>query len=145
MGLLDLIAGIFKPAVDIVDKVHTSDAERLAMRNALAKIEADVTEKTLEYQQRIAELQVQLAEASAKVAVAESTSESWFVRHYRPIIITSMFALIIAESFGLLKTELPEVFWQIFAAAFGVMSVAPGVAKAGTNIAKSVIDALKKK
>lgn len=145
MGLLSLIAGIFKPATELIDNVHTSTEEKLKLRNALAQIESDVTIKTLELEGKVLELQGKLAEAASKQAVAEATSESWLVRNYRAIIITSMFALIMCESFGLLKTNLPEVFWQIFAASFGVMSVAPSIAKAGNGILKNVIDAVIKK
>lgn len=138
MGILSFIGDLFKPAAKLVDDVHTSDEERLKLRNELAKIESEITLKYMDLQGKLAEIQAQLAEAQAKVAIAETTSESWFVRHYRPIIITSMFAMIVCESFGFLKTDLPEVFWQIFAAAFGVMSVAPSIATAGTNIVKEL-------
>ena len=131
MSLLGFIGDIFKPAATVIDKLHTSEAERLELRNMLAKIEASVMLEQLK-------LQGQLAEANAKVAAAEVSSESWFVRHYRPLIITSMFAMIMLESFGVLKTELPEIFWQIFAAAFGVMSVGPSVLKTGTELVKGI-------
>jgi hypothetical protein len=145
MGLLSFIGDIFKPAADLVDNVHTSTEEKLQLRNALAKIESDITVKTLELEGKLFELQGKLAESVANQAVAEASSESWLVRNYRAIIICSMFALIICESFGLLKTNLPEVFWQIFAASFGVMSVAPSIAKAGNGILKDVINAVIKK
>lgn len=138
MGLFSFIAGIFSPAAKLIDNLHTSDAEKMQLRNALAKIEADVTIKHME-------LQSQLTQAMAKVAAAEATSESWFTRNYRPMIITSMFVLIMLESFGVLKTELPEVFWQIFAASFGVMSVGPSIAKAGNNILRDIVGAIKGK
>jgi hypothetical protein len=141
MGLLSIIGDLFKPAADLVDNVHTSSEEKLQLRNALAKIQADVTVKTMELEGKVLELQGKLAEAASNQAVAEAASESWLVRNYRAMIITSMFVLIMCQSFGLLKMELPEVFWQIFAAAFGVMSVAP---KLG-GIAKTVIDAVIKK
>jgi hypothetical protein len=145
MNILSFIGDIFKPAADLVDNVHTSEEEKLTLRNALAKIEADVTVKSLELEGKVLELQGKLAEAATKQAVAEATSESWLVRNYRAIIITSMFVLIMCQSFGLLKMELPEVFWQIFAASFGVMSVAPSIAKASNGILKNVIDAVIKK
>ncbi len=145
MGLLSFIGDIFKPAADLVDNVHTSSEEKLQLRNALAKIEADVTVKTLELQGQLAELQGKLSEATAKVAVAESSSESWFVRNYRPMIITSMFVLIMCQSFGLLKTDLPEIFWNIFGATFGVMSVAPSIAKTGNAMLKNIVDSVLKK
>lgn len=145
MSLLSFIGGIFKPAADLVDNIHTSSEEKLELRNTLAKIEADVTVKTLELEGKVLELQGKLTEAASKQAVAEATSESWLVRNYRAMIITSMFVLIMCQSFGLLKMELPEVFWQIFAAAFGVMSVAPSIAKAGNGILKGIIDSVIKK
>jgi len=131
MSFFSFIGDIFKPAATLVDNLHTSDAEKLQLRNALAKIEADVLVKQME-------LQSQLAQANAQIAVAEAGSDSWFTRNYRPIIITSMFVMIMLESFGVLKTELPEIFWQIFAAAFGVMSVGPSVLKTGTELVKGI-------
>ena len=131
MGLLSFIGDIFKPAADLVDNIHTSEEEKLKLRNILAQIEADVTLKHME-------LQAKLTEATANVAVAEASSESWFTRNYRPFIITSMFVMIMLESFGVLETELPEIFWNIFAAAFGVMSVGPSILKTGTDLVKSV-------
>lgn len=145
MGLLSFIGDIFKPAADLIDNVHTSSEEKMQLRNALAKIEADVTMKTLDLEGKMLELNGKLAESMSKVAAAEAESESWFVRHYRPMIITSMFLMIVLESAGILKTQLPEMFWQIFAAAFGVMTVGPSVAKSGASVVKTVIDAFKKK
>jgi hypothetical protein len=145
MGLLSFISGIFKPAADLIDNVHTSTEEKMQLRNALAKIEADVAMKSIELESKMLELQGKLAESTAKVAAAEAESESWFVRHYRPMIITSMFLMIVLESAGILKTQLPEMFWQIFAAAFGVMTVGPSIAKSGAGVVKSVVEAFKKK
>lgn len=138
MGLFSFIGDIFKPAATLIDNLHTSDAEKLQLRNALARIEADVVIKQME-------IQAQLSTAMSNLASAEAGSESWFTRNYRPIIISSMFLMIVGESFGLLKTELPELFWNIFGATFGVMSVAPSIAKAGNGILKDVINAIKKK
>ena len=145
MGVLDFIAGIFKPATDIIDKVHTSEAERLELQNALAKINAEVTTKLAEAEVRVMELQAKLVEQSSKVSIAEAGSESWFVRHYKPIIVSCMFVLILGESFGLLKTELPEIFWQIFGASFGVLTATPAVGKGLSKVAEVVKGALTKK
>lgn len=138
MGLFSFIGDLFKPAADLVDNLHTSTEEKLQLRNALAKIEADVMMKQLE-------LQGQLSKAVAEVAAAEAGSESWFTRNYRPIIISSMFLMIVGESFGLLKTDLPEIFWNIFGATFGVMSVAPSIAKTGNAMLKNIVNSVLKK
>ena len=113
-----MITGIFKPAADLVDNVHTSTEEKMALKNKLAEIENHMQEEFFK-------LQSQLIEASSKQAIAEISSDSWLVKNYRAIIILGLFALICCESFGLLHVKLPEMFWQIFAGAFGVMSAAP--------------------
>lgn len=144
MSIFNFISGIFKPATDIIDKVHTSDKERLELRNALAKINADVTTKLAEYEMKVIELQAQVIKAASDVSVAEAKSESWFVRHYKPLIITSMFVMIIGEAFGLLKTELPEIFWQIFGASFGVLTAGPKLASGAGKVAQSIKGIFKK-
>lgn len=144
MGLFDFISGIFKPATDIIDKVHTSDKERLELRNALAKINADVTTRLAEYEMKVIELQAQVIKAASDVSIAEARSESFFVRHYKPAIVTVMFALIVGEAFGLLKTELPEMFWQIFGASFGVMTAGPKIAQGATKVVDSIKNLIKK-
>lgn len=138
MGLFDFIGGIFKPASDIVDRLATTEKDKLELRNALAKINADVTTKLAEYEMKVIELQAQVIQAASNTAVAEAKSESWFVRNYKPMIITSMFLMIVSESFGLLKTELPEIFWQIFAGAFGVLTAGPSITKGAGKIIDSV-------
>lgn len=137
MGILSIIGDIFKPAANLVDSLHTSEAEKLQLRNELAKIEAEVAEKQME-------LQEALATAAAQVAAAEAGSESWLARNYRPFIITSMFFMIMAQSFGFLKVELPEIFWNVFATAFGVMTVAPSAIKTSLELAKTVLNKVKK-
>ena len=40
MGLFDFIGGIFAPASKLVDDLHTSDEEKLTLKNELANIQA---------------------------------------------------------------------------------------------------------
>ena len=142
MSIFGFIADIFTPASKIIDRVVTTEKDRLELQNALAKINADVIAKVAELDGKVIELQGQLAQANARVAVAETQSESAFVRNYRPAIIVMMFLMICLESFGFLKMELPEVFWQIFAGAFGVMTAAPTVATGAVKVVEAVKNAL---
>ena len=122
MGILSFIADIFSPAADLIDEVVTSDEERMALENELANIKAKVSSEMLE-------LQGKVLEASSKVAVAESQSDSWFTRTYRPMIITGMFILLSANAFGYLEHQLPDLFVQIFGACFGVVGAGRSVEK----------------
>lgn len=134
MSILSFIGDLFTPAVSAVDKLVTSDAERLELRNALEKIKSDVITKMIEYDQKVLELQGKVVEANANVAIAEVKSESAFARLYRPIIISCMFVLIALNQFGLLKIVLPDLFIQIFGTAFGVITIAPTLTKASSAL-----------
>ena len=64
---------------------------------------------------------------------AEAASESWFVRHYKPIIVFGLFIMIVLDTFGITMHRLPELFIQVFGSAFGVLTIAPTVGKLGTT------------
>lgn len=134
MGVLNWIGELFTPAAKAVDELITSDEERLILVNALEKIKADVTIKMLEYDTKILELQGKLMETVATQAAAEAKSESAFTRMYRPVIISCMFVLIALQAFGLVKVQLPDLFIQIFGTAFGVITLAPSIAKGSQAI-----------
>lgn len=129
MNILSWIGDLFTPAATALDKLITSDAERLELRNALEKIRSDLTIKMLEYDTKVLELEGKLIEQTSQVAIAETKSESAFTRMYRPIIITAMFVMIALNGFGYLKNPLPEIFIQVFGAAFGVLTLAPSITK----------------
>lgn len=122
MDILGIISGIFKPVADTIDELHTSDEERLKLRNELEAVQAKTVQQFLTLQQAT-------LEASAKVAVAETQSDSWFTRSYRPIIVCGMFLLLCANSFGLLPVPLPDLFTTIFGSVFGITAVGRSVEK----------------
>ena len=76
--IFDFIAGIISPLTNLIDETVTSDEERLALRNELAKIESEVKLKTIE-------LEGQIVKARSDVIVAESNSQSWLTRTWRPL------------------------------------------------------------
>ena len=129
MGILSFISSIFKPAVELVDNVSTTDEERLQLRNELASIQKEVSIKSMALEGKVIELQAKLSESAAKVAVAETQSESWFTRTYRPAIVVGMFLLISANAFGWLPNQLPDIFVTIFGSVFGVVGIGRSVEK----------------
>ena len=48
MSLFDFIGNIFKPASDMIDNLHTSEEEKLALLNELNKIKAGMQAKSVE-------------------------------------------------------------------------------------------------
>ena len=80
-------------------------------------------------------MQVKMLDSANKLAIAESQSDSIFVKHYRPAIIVSMFLLIVLNYFGVTSRELPSIFVTIFGSCFGVVPIA----RSAEKIAEKVI------
>ena len=118
MGILSFISNIFAPASKMVDDLHTSEEEKLTLRNELAKIQADVTTQALD-------LEKAQASAKASVMVAEATSDGFITRSWRPMIMLGLFALVILDHFqiGTASTMNPELF-DIF--KYGVIGIGGG-------------------
>lgn len=133
MSILSFISGLFTPISKAIDKIPT-DEGKMELRNALAEIEAKVQIRMIEYDEKILALQGEVIKTTTALSIAETSSESWFVRHYKPIIVTGLFVMIVVDAFGLTQNKLPELFIQVFGSAFGVLTVAPTVAKLGGNV-----------
>lgn len=122
MSFLDAIGNIFKPISDTIDELHVGEDEKMALENQMAAIQKDVAVKMMD-------LQVKLSESAANVAVAETKSDSLFTRTYRPVIISGMFLMMVANYFGILPVPLPDMFVTIFGSAFGVIGIGRSVEK----------------
>jgi hypothetical protein len=91
--ILTAITGLFSPATKLIDKVSTTDQERLELRNELAKIEAQVQSQVIELEKRVIEAQLE-------VQKAELGSSHWIVAAWRPIASLSMVAIAIYHSYS---------------------------------------------
>jgi len=131
-GLFDLIGGIFKPAVNLIDELHTSDEEKMAARAKLDIIKNAALAKAQEYD-------IVLAKAQRDVIVAEATSEGMLARNWRPGIMV-LFGVIIANNYILnpwisamfdvnVMMDIPEHMWQLLKIGLGGYVVSRGVEK----------------
>lgn len=134
MGILGFLGSLFAPITKITTTLSDNSVAKQEIEKQLVEIKARVTEKMLEYDEKVVELQGRLLDSNAKIQVAESQSQSAFVRLYRPVIISSMFLMIALNSFGVLTNPLPELFIQVFGTAFGVITVAPAATEMGTAL-----------
>jgi hypothetical protein len=92
MNIFSFIQDLFRPASDLVDNLHTSDEERLKLRNQLADIESKVNVKLLE-------LEKTRIEALSRVDVAEANSKHTLRALWRPIVSMALVAIIIYAAF----------------------------------------------
>ncbi len=109
---MNFVSGIFKPAVDLIDNVHTSEEEKLELKNVLVKLQNDVTAKQIDLLSKQMDLEKQLLDAQASIINTEAKSESWIARSWRPITMLTFLVIIVLHSLGVI--ELQEKFAQEF-------------------------------
>lgn len=91
MGLLDIlkgpITGIINAVGGLIDKVSTTEEEKLTKKAELATIAAALEVK-------LGEFDTKWAEAQRDVIVAEANGHSWLQRNWRPLLML-FFAFLI--------------------------------------------------
>lgn len=89
-AVAEFVSGIFKPAADLIDELHTSEEEKLKAKTGLLKIEQEVMMKALALEQT-------LVDAQKEIIIAEAKG-SWLQRSWRPVLMW-MIMFIIAHNF----------------------------------------------
>ena len=134
MNLFGLIGQIFKPAMEMIDNVHTSKEEALEKKAQLLAIQVGFMNEALDYEQ--AQLK-----AKSEIIVAEAKADSWITRSWRPITMLTFLVLIVCDSFGLLVTPLSPEAWSLLKIGIGGYIVG----RSAQQVAVPLANALKKK
>ena len=50
--LTQLIAGIFKPAAELIDEIHTSTEEKIEAKTRMLAVQASIMDSALDYEQK---------------------------------------------------------------------------------------------
>lgn len=129
-GIWTFIGSLVGPLAELVDNLHTSDAEKAEIKGRLYAAQAQLTEKVISYEG-------ELLSARAKVVAAEASGQSWLQRSWRPITMLTFLVLVVCDSFDLLAFRLSEEAWNLLQIGLGgyvvgrsLEKVAPGVTKA---------------
>lgn len=120
MSLFNFLGSVFKPVADLVDNVHTSDEERMMLRNQLAQIEAQVSIKMME-------LQSSVIEANSKMAIAEQEHGNLLSKSWRPLVSLALTGILVAMGFGVI--EFNDLLAQISGAFLGIYGVGRSMEK----------------
>jgi hypothetical protein len=131
-GVLDFISSIFSPVADLVDAVHTSDEEKLTLKNTFETIKNTMAAKYLD-------LESQLLTAKASIINAESNGDSWIQRSWRPITMLTFLALVVCDSFGWLANPLAPQAWELLKIGLGGYVIG----RSAEKVAPQLIDAIK--
>jgi hypothetical protein len=122
MDILSFIGGIFKPATDLINNMHTSTEEKLTLKNKLTVIENTMTAKVIDYETK-------LLAAKTSIITAEATGESWMQRNWRPITMLTFLGLVVCDSFGWLANPLAGEAWTLLQIGLGGYVTSRGVEK----------------
>lgn len=130
IGVTDLIAGIFKPAAQLIDELHTSEEERLKAKGHLLTVQAAAMQRVFEYE-------AETLKAKAGIVQAEAKSEHWITATWRPITMLTFLALAVGDSLGWLPNPLRDEAWTLLQIGLGGYVVARSGEKIVTQIKQS--------
>jgi hypothetical protein len=133
VGIVDLIAGIFRPIADVVDHVLPSGDAKIALQQKVIEGQIAAGAALMDYEK-------QLLDAQSKIIVAEATGGSWLQRSWRPITMLVFLALVVCDSFGWLHNPLAPQAWTLLQVGLGGYVAGRSLEK----IAGPVAQALKK-
>jgi hypothetical protein len=112
LGVTDLIAGIFKPAAELIDELHTSEDERLAAKGHLLDVQAAAMQRVFDYEKST-------LEAQANIVNSEASSEHWLTATWRPITMLTMLVLVVGDAMMWLPNPLSEDAFRLLQIGLG--------------------------
>jgi len=134
MNVLGLIGQIFKPAMEMIDNVHTSTEEKLQQKAYLLEIQTKFLTQALDYEK------AQL-EAKAEIVLAEAKSDNFLVSSWRPITMLTFLVLVVLDQTGQLAFRLADDAWTLLQIGLGGYVVGRSVEK----VVPTAVAAFKKK
>jgi len=128
---MSLIGGIFKPAADLIDNLHTSDEERLKIKQAMFDVQMQAAMEVQKYES-------QLLKAKADIITAEAMGASWIQRSWRPITMLTFLGLVVLDSFGVLPFRLADQAWTLLQIGLGGYVVGRSVEKVMPKVTENM-------
>lgn len=124
--VLEVLSVVFKPLVDLIDELHTSDEEKLQAKQKLFEAQSTLYIKVLDFEARQLEAQSRIVEAEAK-------SEHWLTSSWRPIVMLTFAGLVVARWFGY---SAPNIPLEIESQLWTLLQIGLGGYVAGRSVEK---------
>ena len=126
-GPLGFISKVIEPIAGLVDKLHTSDDERLEAKAVLLQLQTSLMSQTLDYEK-------QIANAQRDIIVAETQANSWLTRSWRPITMLTLVAIVVISQFTAM--EVPPDLWFVIKLGLGGYVGGRSVEKSVASVVK---------
>lgn len=135
LSILDLVAGIFKPAAKLIDEMHTSEEEKLKAKASLIAAQASAVDAALSYERKA-------LEAQASIVKTEAGSEHFLTATWRPIVMLSLVGMVGGYWFGFVDLN-DRLSARTIEQMFQLVQLGLGGYVAGRSVEK-VVKAVKK-
>ena len=112
MNLFGVITSAIAPVTELIDNLHTSDGERLQLKQKFFELQSKLYVETLSYES-------QVLKAKADIVKAEAQGQGWLQRSWRPITMLTFLVLVVCDSFGLLTFRLSDEAWTLLQIGLG--------------------------
>lgn len=131
--VLEVISIVFKPLVDLIDDLHTSEEEKLAAKQKLFDAQIGFYTKIMDFEARQLEVQGRIVEAEAK-------SESFLTANWRPIVMLTFTVLVVGRWFGFsapnIPPEIESQLWTLLQIGLGGYVAGRSVEKIADTVGK---------
>ena len=127
MNPLETIAGLFRPAADLITNLFPGEVERKKAQAELDKIQAQVSTE-------IIHLQGQVAQAQAAINLADAQGGNWLQRSWRPVSMWIFLGLVTLDSFGVLPNRLAPDAWTLLQIGFGGYTIGRSLEKISPSV-----------
>ena len=124
---LGFISKVIEPIAGLVDKLHTSDDERLEAKAVLLQLQTSLMSQTLDYEK-------QIAASQRDIIVAETQANSWLTRSWRPITMLTLVAIVVISQFTAM--EVPPDLWFVIKLGLGGYVGGRSVEKSVASVVK---------
>ncbi|MAN52162.1 MULTISPECIES: 3TM-type holin [unclassified Marinimicrobium] len=112
MSVLGFLRELVQPVTELVDNLHTSDAERYELKNRLVDLQNEMAGRLLDYESKV-------LDAQTKTITAEANGQSWLQRSWRPITMLTFLVLVVLDTLGLTAFRLSGEAWTLLQIGLG--------------------------
>lgn len=81
-----IIVGVISPVTNLIDEMHTSDEEKLRLKNEMQKLQNQLAIEIMDFMSK-------QVEAQKEIIVAE-IKNGWLSRSWRPILMLTIVAIV---------------------------------------------------
>jgi hypothetical protein len=111
MNILSKISDLLGGAFGLVDDLHTSDEEKLALKAQLLTIQTGVVSEVIQAQSKMAEMQ-------GNIITAEAKSQHVLTSTWRPVTMLTFLVLIVLAQLGI-TDPVPMEMWPLLKLGLG--------------------------